>query len=165
MSGEAISSAILTIASIICVFSFVTVVYPSVMSAGDPLISRTNAMGDKIVTDVEILHEATNDDGTEVEVWIKNIGPKSISSGLISESDLFFGKSGNFERIPCENGSIPPYWNYGIKQGNDTNWDRGETLQITIKPTKSVKVDKNTTYFIKFNTYNGISKETFFTVS
>ena len=45
MSGEAISSAILTIASIICVFSFVSLVYPSVISAGDPIISRTNCNG------------------------------------------------------------------------------------------------------------------------
>jgi flagellar protein FlaG len=121
-------------------------------------------MGDQILTDVEILHEVTAAEGTEVDVWIKNVGPKGISSGLISESDLFFGKSGNFERIPYyENGSLAPCWNYSIEQSKDNNWDKGETLLIKIKPT-DVPVSREK-YFIKFSTYNGVSKETYFTVS
>jgi archaeal flagellar protein FlaG len=164
MSGEAISSAILTIASIICAFGFVSVVYPSVISAGDPLISRTNEMGDKILTDVEIIHEATASGGFEVDIWIKNLGPKGISSALIPESDLFFGETGNFERILYdENGSLSPCWNYSIEQSKDNNWDKGETLRIKLKPINVPVSDKK--YFIKFSTYNGISKETYFTVS
>ena len=164
MSGEAISSAILTIASIICVFSFVSVVYPSVISAGDPIISRTNAMGDQILTDVEILHEATAAGGSEINIWVKNVGPKEISSGLIFESDLFFGKSGNFERIPYdENGSLAPCWNYSIEQSKDDNWDKGETLRIKLKPADVPVSGKK--YFIKFSAYNGVSKEAYFTVS
>ncbi|WP_243684641.1 hypothetical protein [Methanosarcina barkeri] len=97
MSGEAISSAILTIASIICAFSFVSVVYPSVISAGDPIVSRTNAMGDQILTDFEILHETTAAEGLEVHIWVKNVGPKGISSGLIQRSDLFLGRSENLK--------------------------------------------------------------------
>jgi len=164
MSGEAISSAILTIASIICVFSFVSIVYPSVISAGDPIISRTNAMGDQILTDIEILHEAATAEGSEINIWVKNVGPKGISSGLISKSDLFFGESGNFERIPYdENGSLSPCWNYSIEQSKDDDWDKGETLLIKIKPADvPVSGDK---YFIKFGVYNGVSKETYFTVS
>jgi flagellar protein FlaG len=164
MSGEAISSAILTIASIVCVFSFVSIVYPSIISAGDPIISRTNSMGDHILTDVEILHETTAAGGSEVYVWVKNVGSKEISSGLISESDLFFGKSGNFERVSYdENGSLATCWNYSIEQSKDNNWDKGETLLIKIKPTNvTVSGEK---YFIKFSTYNGVSKETYFTVS
>jgi flagellar protein FlaG len=163
MSGEAISSAILTIASIICAFSFVSVVYPSVISAGDPLISRTNAMGDQILTDIDILHEATVADGSEVHIWVKNVGPKGISSGLISGSDLFFGESGNFERIPYdENGNMTSCWNYTIEQSDDDNWDKGETLKIKLKPAVPVSGEK---YFIKFNVYNGVSEETYFTVS
>jgi flagellar protein FlaG len=164
MSGEAISSAILTIASIICVFSFVSVVYPSVISAGDPLISRTNAMGDQILTDIEILHEATVANGSEIHIWVKNVGPKEISSGLIPGSDLFFGEAGNFERIPYdENGNLTPCWNYSIEQSNDDNWDKGETLKIRLKPADAPVRGKK--YFIKFNVYNGVSEETYFTVS
>lgn len=164
MSGEAISSAILTIASIICAFSFVSVVYPSVISAGDPIISRTNAMGDQIQTDFEILHETTADEGSEIHIWVKNVGPKGISSGLIPRSDLFFGEVGKFERIPYdENGSLAPCWNYSIEQNNDDNWDKGETLQIRLKPV-DVPVSR-VKYFIKFSSYNGVSEEAYFTVS
>jgi len=163
MSGEAISSAILTIASIICAFSFVSVVYPSVISAGDPIISRTNAMGDQILTDIDILHETTAAEGSEVHIWVKNVGPKEISSGLIPGSDLFFGEAGKFERIPYdENGSLSPCWNYSIEQSDDDNWDKGETLRIKLKPADMpVSGEK---YFIKFSAYNGVSEEAYFTV-
>ncbi len=164
MSGEAISSAILTIASVICAFSFVSIVYPSVISAGDPIVSRTNTMGDQILTDIEILHETTAAGGSEVHIWIKNVGSKGISSGLIPGSDLFFGKAENFERIPYDkNGSLATCWNYSIEQSNDDNWDKGETLQIRLKPA-DVPVSEGK-YFIKFSSYNGASEETYFTVS
>ncbi len=164
MSGEAISSAILTIASIICVFGFVSAVYPSVISAGDPIISRTNAMGEQILTDVEILHETTAANGSEIHIWVKNVGPNGISSGLVPESDLFFGESGNFGRIQYEeNGSLAPCWNYSIEQSRDDSWDRGETLKIILKPAGIPVSGKK--YFIKFGVYNGVSEETYFTVS
>lgn len=164
MGGESISSAILTIASVICAFAFVSAVYPSVISAGDPIMSRTDAMGDQILIDIEILHEATSPEGTEVYVWVKNVGCRGISSGMIPESDLFFGEAGNFERIPYdENENLAPGWNYLIEQDGDGNWDKGETLRIIIKPADSPVRGKK--YFLKFSTYNGVSKEAYFTVS
>ncbi|MDQ1274519.1 MAG: archaeal flagellar protein FlaG [Euryarchaeota archaeon] len=164
MSGESISSAILTIASVICAFGFVSAVYPSVISAGDPIMSRTDSMGDQIMTDIEILHEATGAEGTEIHVWIKNVGCKEISSGTIPESDLFFGEAGNFERIPYDkNGTLVPSWSYLIEQNEDNNWDKGETLRIKIKPADLTATGDK--YFIKFSTYNGVSEETYFTVS
>ncbi|MDD4248196.1 MAG: hypothetical protein PHT13_03635, partial [Methanosarcina sp.] len=160
MSGESIGSAILTIASVICAFSFASVAYPSVISAGDPIMSRTDSMGDQILTDMEILHETTGAEGTEIHVWIKNVGCKGISSGTIPESDLFFGEIGNFERIPYdETGNLTPGWSYLIEQNGDDNWDKGETLRIKIKPVDlPVTGDK---YFIKFSTYNGVSEEAY----
>jgi flagellar protein FlaG len=164
MSGESISSAILTIASVVCAFSFASIVYPSVISAGDPIVSRTNTMGDQILTDIEILHETTAAKGLEVHIWVKNVGPKGISSSLIPDSDLFFGKAGKFERIPYdENGSLAPCWNYSIEQSNDDNWDKRETLKIRLKPV-DVPVSR-VKYFIKFSAYNGVSEEAYFTVS
>ena len=164
MSGESIGSAILTIASVICAFAFASVMYPSVISAGDPIMSRTDSMGDQILTDMEILHETTGAEGTEIHVWIKNVGCKGISSGTIPESDLFFGEIGSFERIPYdETGNLTPGWSYLIEQNGDDNWDKGETLRIKIKPVDlPVTGDK---YFIKFSTYNGVSEEAYFTVS
>lgn len=164
MSGESISSAILTIASVICAFAFVSAVYPSVISAGDPIMSRTDAMGDQIMTDIEILHETTGADGTEIHVWVKNVGCKEIPSGVIPDSDLFFGEAGNFERIPYDkNETMIPSWSYLIEQNEDNNWDKGETLRIKIRPA-DLPVTREK-YFIKFGTYNGVSEEAYFTVS
>lgn len=164
MSGESISSAILTIASVICAFGFVSAVYPSVISAGDPIMSRTDSMGDQIMTDIEILHETTGAEGTEIHVWVKNVGCRKIPSGAIPRSDLFFGKAGNFERIPYdENETLVPGWSYRIEQDEDNNWDKGETLRIKIRPADLPEPREK--YFIKFSTYNGVSKEACFTVS
>ncbi|WP_410507298.1 hypothetical protein RSJ42_10755 [Methanosarcina hadiensis] len=164
MSGESISSAILTIASVICAFGFVSAVYPSVISAGHPIMSRTDSMGDQIMTDIEILHEATGAEGTEIHVWVKNVGCKEISSSAIPRSDLFFGKAGNFERIPYdEKETLVPGWSYRIEQDEDNDWDKGETLSIKIRPADLPEPGKK--YFIKFSTYNGVSEEAYFTVS
>jgi len=163
LGGESISSAILTIASVICAFGFVSAVYPSVISAGDPIMSRTDSMGDQIMTDIEILHEARGDEGTEIHVWIKNVGCREIPSYTIPDSDLFFGEAGNFEHIPYdENGNLAPGWSYLIEQGGDSDWDKGETLCVKIKPSGLPVSGKK--YFIKFNTYNGVSEEAYFTV-
>jgi len=120
-------------------------------------------MGDQILTDIEILHEATADGDSEVHIWVKNVGPKGISSGLIPGSDLFFGKSGNFERIPYDdNGSQVPSWNYSIEQNNDANWDKGETLKIRLKPADVPVIGEK--YFIKIQRIQRVSKEAYFTV-
>lgn len=80
-------------------------------------MSRSDAMGDQILTDIEILHETTGAEGTEIHVWIKNVGCKEISSGMITDSDLFFGEAGNFERIPYdENGSSGPAGTIGLNR-------------------------------------------------
>lgn len=166
MSGDSISAAILTTASVICAFAFISAVYPSVITAGDPIMSRADAMGDQILTDTAILHEAVSSDGREVSVWVKNVGCSQISSGLIDESDLFFGRPGNFERISYdESASSTPSWSYSIEQGRDNNWDIGETLKITIKLSESYAFVSGEKYFIKFNAYNGVSEETYFTVA
>ncbi|MCQ1536956.1 hypothetical protein FTO70_15000 [Methanosarcina sp. KYL-1] len=164
MSGDSISAAILTTASVICACAFISAVYPSVIAAGDPIMSRTDVMGDQILTDTKILHEAASANDTELYVWVKNVGCNRISSGLIPESDLFFGTSDNFEWIPYdESGSLSPGWSYSIEQSEDGDWDKGETLRIKIKPVEALVSREK--YFFKFNAYNGVSEEAYFTVS
>lgn len=166
MSGDSISAAILTTASVICAFAFIAAVYPSVITAGDPIMSRSDAMGDQIRTDTAILHETVSSDGMEVCVWVKNVGCSQISSGLIDQSDLFFGKKGNFERISYDgSASSTPSWSCSIEQGGDNTWDTGETLKVTIKLPESYAFESGEKYFVKFNAYNGISEEDYFTVS
>ncbi len=129
-------------------------------------MSRADAMGNQILTDTAILHETVSSDEREVCVWVKNVGCSRISSGLIDKSDLFFGRSGDFERItydPSE--ASTPSWSYSIEQGGDNNWDTGETLKITIKLPESYVFVSGEKYFIKFNAYNGVSEETYFTVA
>ena len=161
MSGETISAAIITIASVICAAGFVAAVTPSILSAGDPVVSSTNVLKERIDTNVKIIHAASNPGGTEVYIWIKNVGDNRISSNLVGNSDLFFGESGNFMRIPYdETGTGVPSWSYSIENGG-TGWQKGDTIKITVR----TSVSSGNEYFIKFITYNGVSDEDYFAVS
>ncbi len=129
-------------------------------------MSRAEAMGDQIMTDTEIIHEAVNSDENEVCVWVKNVGCNRISSGLIDQSDIFFGHTENFDRISYdESASLTPGWSYSIEQSGDNDWDAGETIRITIKLSESYTFESGERYFVKFNSYNGVSEEDYFTVA
>ena len=105
MGGETISSAIIMIASVICAATFVAAVFPSIIGASAPVIASTDTLNDRIQTDIKIIHEANNSDGSEGYIWVKNIGNNRIHSNLIEDSDLFFGGEGDFMRI-AYNGTI-----------------------------------------------------------
>lgn len=162
MSGETISAAIITIASVICAAGFVAAVTPSILSAGDPVVSSTNVLKDQIDTNIKIIHAASNPEGTEVYIWIKNVGDNRISSNLVDNSDLFFGESGNFMRVPYdETGTEVPGWRYSIENSGVGQWQKGDTIRITVR----TSVSSGNEYFIKFITYNGVSDEDYFAVS
>ncbi|MHC1567417.1 MAG: hypothetical protein ACXQT5_03505 [Candidatus Syntropharchaeia archaeon] len=164
MSGETISTAIITIASVICAAAFVTAVYPSIMGASAPVVASTNVLNDRIKTDIVIIHEANNSDGTEVYIWVKNVGDNRIPSNLIDNSDLFFGQKGNFLRIDYdETRSFSPSWNYSIENSENTRWEKGETIKITVN-TSNDPVTSGEEYFVTFVVYNGVSDDDHFSV-
>ncbi len=159
MSGETISTAIITIASVICAAAFVTAVYPPILGASAPVVASTNILSDRIKTDIDIIHEANN--SNEVYIWVKNTGNNNIPSVLIDDSDFFFGEEGNFMRIAYnETISYSPSWNYTIEHGGNNIWEKGETIKITINTT----VTSGAEYFVKLIVYNGIWDESYFTV-
>jgi len=164
MSGEAISAAIITIASVIAAAGFITTVYPSIIEAGAPVIASTHTLDDRIKTDITIIHEANNSGGTEVYIWIKNVGNNQIPSSLIDNSDLFFGEQGDFMWI-AYNGTryVSSSWNYTIENSGNNKWGQGETIKVTINTTDN-PVTSGKEYFVKFIMYNGVSDDDYFTV-
>ena len=108
---------------------------------------------------INIVHAANSADRTSVYIWVKNVGTLRIVS--IEESDVFFGQSDNFSRIPYVDnaGGSYPRWAYGIE--NATEWETSATVKITI----SYAADPGAgTYFIKMVIPNGISDEYFFSM-
>lgn len=164
MGGETISSAIIMIASVICAATFAAAVFPAIIGASAPVIASTDTLNDRIQTDIKIIHEANNADGSEGYIWVKNVGNNRIHSNLIEDSDLFFGEEGDFMRI-AYNGTIAtsPSWNYQIENTGNTRWEQGETIRITVNMS-SDPITSGEEYFVSFILYNGISDNDYFTV-
>jgi len=161
MTETAITTAIITIACVICACMLVSAIYPAVNRATSSVVSSSAKLGDRIETSVDIIAEA-NESSYEY-VWVKNTGSQ-IASSQIEDSDIFFGEIENFQRIPF-NASLlaTPSWNYSIENDDNGNerWDAGETINITISSSSEINAGD---YYVKIVLYNGVSDEEEFSI-
>ncbi|MEX2247420.1 MAG: hypothetical protein WEC75_12130 [Dehalococcoidia bacterium] len=149
----------LTIAAIVAVAAVINAVLPSVGRTTGALVSASSVVGDRIASQVEIVHATGQDANPDAEVWIKNIGSSTIVA--VERVDVFFGPEADFQRIPYGGeGCTAPCWEYAIE--NATNWEPTATLHITVH--ESTDLATGTTYYLKIVTPNGISDSKFFTV-
>jgi hypothetical protein len=140
---KAITTALLIVISMIMSILLFNAVYPAITRGGETISSMTNHVTDRMKNQVDIIHAASELDGTgfwkdtngngqfEVFLWVKNIGEMRINP--ISQSDFFFGPEGNFVRIPYsnDNGNGFPYWSANVENGS-SDWDPNTTVKITI---------------------------------
>jgi len=138
------------ITGLICTIAVFNATYPAINSGSGAMVSMAGRINDRIKSQVEIVQVACQSDN--VSIWVKNIG--STMLGSIEESDIFFGKEGNFSRIPYgQAGSQEPYWDYIIE--NDTEWVPTATLRITLH----LEQEPSGAHFVKVVVYNGVSNE------
>ena len=156
---KAITTVLLVIAGVICMIFVFNSVYPMVSRSSQAMVSMAEQVDERMKSRINIVHAANSADRTSIYLWIKNVGTQRIVN--IDDSDLFFGPSDNFSRIPyvADAGGSYPRWNYGIE--NDTEWHTSATVNITI----SYDSDPGAgTYFSKFIIPNGISDEYYFSM-
>ena len=170
---------LLTIAGIVCSVFIFNTTYAAVNQGSNSLTSISGKMGERLESQIEIAHVATeydpvteawtdtNGDGDEHEifVWVKNVGNSRILG--IERSDIFWGKEGDFQRIPytTEVTGTRPYWEKDIEgSDNDEEWKSSETLKITIRLDSGNLPSPGTTYFVKVSIPNGISDEEYFSL-
>ena len=156
---KAITTALLIIAGVVCMIFVFNSVYPMVSRSSQAMVSMAEQVDERMKSRINIVHAANSADRTFVYLWVKNVGTQRIVD--IDESDLFFGQETDFERIPYvdDAGGGYPCWAYGIE--NDTEWQTGATVNITI----SYDIDPGAgTYFSKFIIPNGISDEYYFSM-
>ncbi len=160
MTETAITTAIITIASVICVTMLINAIYPAMHRATSSVVETSAKLGDRIETSIDIIAEVNK--STYEYVWVKNTGASEIPQ--IENSDVFFGKINDFRRIPF-NSTLPapaPCWNYSIENDDgDNRWDVGETLNITINYSSEITAGD---YYVKVIVYNGISDEDKFNI-
>ncbi len=147
---KVIVTALLVMAGVISAITVFNAIYPMIGQSGDAITSMEGRIDDRLKTQIKIIYGTKS--GSEVNVWIKNIGAGRI--GAPEASDLFFGPEGNFSRIPY--GSGTPHWEYAVQ--NDTAWNPSRTVQITIVGYAALDPGR---YFSKLVLPNGVSDEYF----
>lgn len=155
MSETVLTTAIITIACVICAGMLLSAIYPAVHRATSSAIKSSAKLGDRIETSLDII--AVANDTQHLYIWVKNTGASEIPQ--VEHSDIFFGKVNEFMRVPFNaSPSAPsPSWRYTIENDDgDTNWDIGETLNITLSAANPFTAGD---YYLKIVLYNGISDE------
>ncbi|MBN1761962.1 MAG: hypothetical protein JW878_02620 [Methanomicrobia archaeon] len=158
MSEAALTTAIITIACVVCASMLASAVIPALNRATSSVVSSSAQLGERIETSIDIIEEAN--DTTHEYIWVKNTGASEIAQ--IESSDIFFGEMGEFQRIPYNSSrSVTPSWNYSIENDDgDGRWDIGETINVTIAMSEITAGD----YYVKMVLFNGISTEDKFSI-
>lgn len=167
---RAITAILFTIAGIVSAVFVFNAIYPAANRGSSAIVSIAGKIEERIENYIEIIHSVgeldesgswqdINGDGDfNVFIWIKNIGSNRITA--IEESDLFFGQTGNFSRIPhVSDAAGKPYWEYVIE--NASEWMPAATIKITIHFPSTLS---SGLYLIKFITPNGVSEESYFSM-
>ena len=135
-------------------------VFPTIFTMGQPISSSTNSLGDQISTDIKVIHTSYSTDKETVYMWLKNVGTTQISPRMIQNGDVFFGSTGNYQRMEYNNTTVG--WDFDIETGS-AKWLRGDTVKITIY--QDTPLSSDIQYEAKYVAYNSISTSDQFSIS
>lgn len=156
---KAITTALLIIAGMVATVFIFNSVYPMVNRSSSAMVSMADKIDERMKSRVSIVHAANEADRRTVYIWVKNIGSARIVG--VDKTDLFFGKEGDFERVPYtgDAGGAYPQWDYSIENG--TEWSINSTIKITVTYNSDPGAG---TYFVKVVIPSGISDEYYFSM-
>jgi archaellum component FlaG (FlaF/FlaG flagellin family) len=168
---KVLSTILIVIASLVCVVMAMNVIYPATSISSSALSSVSMQMGDRIKSQMTIVHatgeldqygvwQDTNLDGNfDIFVWVKNIGATTVDNA--ENSDLFIGSDGVLSHILHEDwsGGVNPSWDYTIENG--TEWGQETTMMIEVSYDTPLSPGE---YSIKLIIPNGISDEYYFSM-
>ncbi len=156
MSSETITTALFLITAVIAAGVLINAVYPVVYNMAGTFSATTHESDVRMRTDFKVI-AAVADSGS-AQIWMKNIGSERISEPDLQNGDVFFGKTGSFDRIDSSG------W---TEQLSDTNgnevWDTGETVKITI--TSPGSLSRGEEVYFQFSLPTGIWRSYTFTAS
>jgi len=158
MASSIVSEGIVLIAVVVAAAMLSQVFLTTMTGIEQSSITMSKRLGDKMETSVKVL-SAVNSSSTSVKVWVKNTGTNIIPSSVIERSDVLFGTYGNYDYVDYSEAGVG--WDFTLLNSDDTNWQNGETVEITI--TTSAALAKGDYYF-SFNTFNGVSDDHYFSI-
>lgn len=154
---KVIVTVLLIIGGVVASMAIFNSLYPVINRSSAAIVTAASKVNDRLQSQIDIIQVSNN--GTEVYVWVKNVGTPTIDA--IERSDVFFGPDDDFARLPYANSGPPfPYWNYQLEGGN-SEWDQTVTLKVTINLSSSLSPG---TYLVYMVIPNGISDRTTFGV-
>jgi archaellum component FlaG (FlaF/FlaG flagellin family) len=156
---KAITTIIITIASIVAITVVVNAMLPTIQRTGSAVVGSASAVDDRLRSEIEIIHATGQPGTTTAYAWVKNVGIASIPA--IERTDVFFGVNGNFARIPYGGpGCAAPCWEYTVE--NASNWEPTATVRINLYLTNSIA--SGVTYYLKVVIANGVTDTKYFSL-
>ncbi len=146
-------TVLLLIAGVVCSMVLLNAVYPAITESSGAIVDASSKIDDRIRSNIAIIQ--VSDSGSNVYVWIKNVGASSI--GGVSKSDVFFGPQGDFARITYKDSPAAPSWRYDVEGGGA--WGPTATLKITIATGALTPLSE---YYFKIVIPSGISAQDFY---
>jgi flagellar protein FlaG len=156
---KAITTGLLIIAGVIASLALINAVIPAVGKSSSALLTANDVASDRIRTDIEIIHVATDTSPVgedQILVWVKNIGVNAITP--VSQGDIFLTTPSTITRIPY--GSGVGTWDYAFENG--TAWTQGVTVKMTLHLANASVISGS--YSVTVTVYNSVSAEKDFSV-
>ena len=153
---KVIVTALLIIGSVTAAVMVITTIGPSISEGSQSVIESNREAAIRLRTNIEVIAVAANTAGTQIDVWIKNVGVVPIYA--IEKSDVFIVTPGTrFD-----------YMTYAISGDNTwshdlvgLNWNRGDTLHIAIELPAGNPLTAGD-HVVKISTPNGVLAEKVF---
>ncbi len=144
-------------------------VFPAVVRSSNSLVRVADKMDQRIESQIKVVYATAEldengvwqdvdlDSEFDVTFWVKNVGSARIIG--VDDTDVFYGKSGDFARIPyvTDAGTSYPRWQYATQNGD--TWINATTLRFDIHYQASQPSDE---YFVKVIVPTGAFDEHYF---
>jgi len=152
---KAIVTVLLIISGVVAALAIFNGVMPAIDRSQSAIVDATNKASDRIGSRISIIQAGAS--GSQVKLWVKNVGTTVIDS--VSQSDLFLTSSSEIEIIPY-GGASTPRWEYSLV-GDQSVWQQSGTAAVVIYLSESLS---SGTYLIRMVLPNGVCDETYFSV-
>ncbi|HOT03172.1 MAG TPA: flagellin [Methanolinea sp.] len=157
MSSETIVTALFLIAAVVAAGVLISALFPAIHRTTSTFGAVSHEADLQIRTDMKIVNTFAN--ATTLKAWVKNTGSSRVSTGELTQADVFVGRAGDFERKSLSELS------YSIEGDMNANfWDPGETLSITV-PYGFNKFSAGDTAYFSLVLPNGVRRSEEFRVT
>ena len=153
---KVIVTALLIIGSVTAAVMVITTVGPSITEGSQSVIESNREAAIRLKTNIEVIAVASNTAGTQIDVWVKNVGVSPIYA--IEKSDVFVVTPGTRYDSMTYAVSGDNTWSHDLV---GLNWNRGDTLHIAIELPAGNPMTAGD-HVVKISTPNGVLAEKVF---